>query len=100
LEKVSGSGDWNDLALDLAAAKMAPLYDVIIVDETQDFSANQIRAVMNQLQTDHSATFVLDSAQRIYPRGFTWAEAGVTITSENSKRLTKNYRATLSRSPH
>lgn len=94
-KQLAGKQDWNDLALELAAVKMVPLYDVIIVDETQDFSANQIRAVMNQLQTDHSATFVLDSAQRIYPRGFSWAEAGLTITSENSKRLTKNYRNTI-----
>jgi superfamily I DNA/RNA helicase len=87
--------DWNDLAVGLARQQIAPLYDVVIADETQDFSANQVRAIMNQIDADHSVTFVLDSAQRIYPRGFTWQEAGVEIKPENSKRLTKNYRNTF-----
>lgn len=91
----TGLSDWNDLAIRLAEAKLANPYDVVIADETQDFSANQIRAIMNQLAPDHSATFILDSAQRIYPRGFTWQEAGVEIRPENSKRLSNNYRNTV-----
>lgn len=90
-----GSNDWNDLAVQLTRKQQMPLYDVVIADETQDFSANQVRAIMNQVAVDHSVTFVMDSAQRIYPRGFTWQEAGVEIKAENSKRLTKNYRNTF-----
>ncbi len=83
--------DWNDLAVALALNKKA-YYDVVVVDETQDFSANEIRAVVNQVAEEHTVTFVLDSAQRIYARNFTWTEAGVTVRPETSHRLTTNYR--------
>lgn len=85
--------DWNDLAFHLAANKLRE-YDVIVVDETQDFSANEIRAVLNQGSADASVTFVLDSAQRIYSRNFTWAEVGVTLRPEKSSTLQTNYRNT------
>ncbi|MDP2762070.1 MAG: 3'-5' exonuclease [Sideroxyarcus sp.] len=85
--------DWNDLAVELAETKHQH-YDVVIVDETQDFSANQIRAVMNQLMDTHSVTFILDTVQRIYSRGFTWQEVGIQVRPENSFRLAVNYRNT------
>ena len=85
--------DWNDLATRLSKEKHAT-YDIVIVDETQDFSANEVRAVLNQLSKDHTVTFVLDSAQRIYPRNFGWPEVGVTLRAENSHKLTTNYRNT------
>lgn len=85
--------DWNDLAVGLALHQLAA-YDVVVVDETQDFSANEIRAIMNQLADEHTVTFVLDSAQRIYARNFTWNEVGVTVRPENSHRLNTNYRNT------
>ena len=87
--------DWNDLAIRLTEASVTPRYDIIIADETQDFSANQIRALQNQLAPEHSLTFVLDSAQRIYAHYFSWQEAGVTVRPENIKRLTRNYRNTV-----
>ena len=85
--------DWNDLAIKLAQNKYYR-YDIIIADETQDFSANQIRAIMNQTSEVHAVTFVLDTAQRIYARGFTWQEVGITVRPENSFRLSNNYRNT------
>ncbi|MBC3812753.1 3'-5' exonuclease [Undibacterium aquatile] len=85
--------DWNDLAVAMAERKFHA-YDIVIVDESQDFSGNQIRAVMNQLLDDHSVTFILDTAQRIYARGFTWAELGISVRPENSFRLSANYRNT------
>jgi superfamily I DNA/RNA helicase len=91
----NGLHDWNDLAVLLTQTKVNPRYQIIIADETQDFSANQVRAINNQLATDHSLTFVLDSAQRIYARGFTWQEAGVIVRPENIKRLNRNYRNTV-----
>jgi len=87
--------DWNDLAVELTKHKLAVPYDIIIADETQDFSANQIRAIANQLAPVHSLTFILDSAQRIYARGFTWQEAGVTIRPEHIGHLKHNYRNTI-----
>jgi hypothetical protein len=89
----NGRKDWNDLALEIAD-KSFHQYDVIIVDESQDFSANQLRAVLNQLGPEGAASFIIDTAQRIYAGGFTWAEIGLTIRPENSHRLSVNYRNT------
>ncbi len=94
-KRVNSLVDWNDLATSLAEHSVEPLYDIIIADETQDFSANEIRAITNQLAPEHSLTFVLDSAQRIYARGFNWNEVGIVVRPENIKRLTHNYRNTV-----
>lgn len=86
--------DWNDLAVALNARQYRQ-YDVVVVDETQDLSANELRAVMRQLADEHTVTFVLDTTQRIYARsGFTWQEVGIAIRSDNSHRLSTNYRNT------
>lgn len=92
----SGNGkiDWNDLAVDVANDGSDALYDVIIVDEAQDFSANQIRSILSFTHERSSTTFVLDTAQRIYSRGYTWREIGVTVRPENSITLSNNYRNT------
>jgi len=94
-KRASSLRDWNDLATSLAERSVEPPYDILIADETQDFSANEVRAIRNQLAPEHSLTFVLDSAQRIYARGFNWSEVGIAVGSENIKRLTKNYRNTV-----
>jgi superfamily I DNA/RNA helicase len=91
-EKAAASGrDWNDVTV-LARDIEAEPWDVVIVDEAQDFSANQVRTILAHLAPEHSLTFVMDTAQRIYPRSFTWSEAG--ITDYTSRRLTHNYRNT------
>ena len=85
--------DWNDVAL--SVLEVSPLnYDVVIMDEAQDFSANQVRAVLADLAQDHSTTFVLDSVQRIYPRFFTWAEVGITLRPNMIYPLKQNHRNT------
>lgn len=88
-----GFMDWSDLAVRMIGLK-STMYDVIIVDEAQDFSANQIRAVMSHAANPSTVVFVLDAAQRIYPRGCTWIEAGVTINPNFSYRLAQNHRNT------
>lgn len=94
-KQARGEFDWNDLAVELTAQQVPVLYDIVIGDETQDFSANQVRAIVNQLAPVYSLTFVLDSAQRIYARGFTWQEAGLTIRPEHIRQLKHNYRNTV-----
>jgi superfamily I DNA/RNA helicase len=89
----AGVMDWNDLALSAAVAESEP-HDVVIVDEAQDFSANQVRGVLAHLSQDHSTTFVLDAVQRIYPRFFTWAEVGITLRPNLIYRLSENHRNT------
>ena len=85
--------DWNDLAVAMASNPKAE-YDIIIADEAQDFSANQIRAVLAHAKPAAARSFVLDTAQRIYAGGFTWAEVGLMIRPEDSYRLKVNYRNT------
>lgn len=70
-------------------------YDIIVVDETQDFSANQIRAVLNHLKEDYYLTFVIDTIQRLYPRGFTWAETGLDMRNAIYFKLNENHRNTI-----
>ncbi len=86
--------DWNMLALSAADQLDSLEYDIVVVDESQDFSANQLRAVRHHLAKEHAVIFVIDTAQRIYARGFTWAEAGFTIAPNRSHRLRENHRNT------
>ncbi|WP_418061196.1 UvrD-helicase domain-containing protein [Pimelobacter simplex] len=87
-----GLMDWNDIALAAYNDTTADGWDVIVVDEAQDFSANQARATHAHLNDPGSLTFVMDAVQRIYPRSFTWKEAGIDI--ETTYTLTENYRNT------
>ena len=86
-----GFADWNDLAL--AAANTPRLrYDVVVADETQDFSANQLRAVLAHLDSNHATTFIMDTAQRIYPQSFLWREIGIDMRPQMVSTLERNYR--------
>ncbi len=87
--------DWNDLALELFLNPSDVRYDIIITDETQDFSANEIRAIMKHVAEPSTVVFVLDAAQRIYPRGWAWKEVGITINSNHSFLLKQNHRNTI-----
>src|SRR5206468_7412644 len=82
----------DDIAVTAAATPPSRTYDVIVVDETQDFSANQIRAVLAHASNPFSMTLVMDSAQRIYPQSFTWKEVGISLSG--NKKLTVNHRNT------
>lgn len=80
-----GALDWNDIAIAAARAIDDP-WDVVVVDEAQDFSANQVRAITSHLADPFSATFVMDAVQRIYPRFFTWKEVGISLTNVHTLR--------------
>ena len=56
-------------------------------------SANQVRAVLAHLADPATVTFIMDAAQRIYPRHFTWKEAGID-SFVNRYSLANNYRNT------
>lgn len=87
--------DWNDVALAMAKDISSIGYDIVIVDESQDFSANQLRAVRHHLAQDHTVTFVIDTVQQVYARGFTWAEAGYEARPERIHVLQANHRNTI-----
>lgn len=86
--------DWNDIALE-AASVTSQGYDVVVVDEAQDLSANQIRAVIAHLKPDHTTTFIMDAMQRIYPQAFLWREVGLEIRPQMVFVLKVNHRNTV-----
>ncbi|MGO8114982.1 3'-5' exonuclease [Rhizobium leguminosarum] len=86
--------DWEDVTAAAAAADSIG-YQIVVVDEAQDFSANQIRALRHHLAEPHALTLVVDTAQRLYPRGYTWKEAGIDATQAQFYRLSKNHRNTI-----
>ena len=87
-----GKMDWNDEAIELARRPPEKMYHIAVVDEGQDFSPNQVRALLNHLEKDHTLTFVIDAAQRIYPHRMLLGDLGVRIGKRH--RLTRNYRNT------
>lgn len=89
-----GVVDWNDLAVQLAREPRTAPYDVVVVDEAQDFSANQVRAVVNHLADEFVCTFIRDTTQRIYPNVFVWRDVDVRFPAGQSRRLEVNYRNT------
>ena len=89
----AGWVDWNDVAL-IAARQPSQRYDIVIVDESQDLSANQMRTVMAHLSDDHVTTFIIDAMQRIYPQGFQWSELGINMRPEMVFTLASNHRNT------
>ena len=91
----AGVIDWNDLAIYAANTKPDIRYDIVVIDEAQDFSANQVRAVLRHLQDSHTTTFILDGIQRIYQRGFTWSEVGIQVRPEMVCTLKENHRNTI-----
>lgn len=93
-KRLQGRGDWSDMEVQLVRQQHGELYDIIIADETQDFSANQIRALLRHRADPGAVTFILDSAQRIYARSFIWRDVGINATSTNSHLLHQNYRNT------
>ena len=88
-----GEADWNDIALKAVAAPSQG-YDVVVVDEVQDLSANQIRAVLAHVKEDHTTTFIIDAVQRIYPQAFRWREIGLSIRPNMVFTLNDNHRNT------
>ena len=89
-----GKVDWNDVALEAARAPSEE-YDVVVADEAQDLSANQIRAIVAHLADSHTTTFIVDAVQRIYPQAFRWREVGIEVRPNHVYTLGKNHRNTV-----
>lgn len=84
--------DWEDLPTGVSLAPSQG-YEIVVIDEAQDFSAHQLRSIQQHLADPYCLTLVLDTAQRLYPRGYTWPEAGVRRPS--FYRLQQNHRNTI-----
>ena len=98
----AGIVDFPDIvrrARDLARSRQEPVYRAAIVDESQDLTLvglQLIRALVGDAggRDQRDALFIVgDGAQKIYPGGFTLAQAGVDVRG-NSAVLRVNYRNT------
>lgn len=78
----------------LERSKAYPRYDAILVDETQDFSDDMMKVVLNLLNpaTDH-LTLVLDEAQNLYATRRAWSSLGIRLQGR-VRRLDYVYRST------
>jgi superfamily I DNA/RNA helicase len=85
--------DGDDLSVSMGKLPEPELCEVIVVDESQDLTANRMRAIKSFLKPIGSLTIVFDSAQRIYRHGYTWKDVGVNVTGgDKSVTLNRNYR--------
>jgi len=89
-----GKIDGDDLSVLMQNYLTPQEHDVIIVDESQDMTANKMRAIMHFLKPKvGSLTLVYDSAQQIYRHGYTWKEVGINVSGgDRTISLTRNYR--------
>ncbi|MDE0692112.1 MAG: AAA family ATPase [Gammaproteobacteria bacterium] len=88
-----GQMDWQDVAR-VAATAPSEQYDIVVVDEAQDLSANQVRCLLAHLSEDHTTTFVVDAVQRVYPQAFQWREVGISMRPGQVFTLGRNHRNT------
>ncbi|BDQ01543.1 nuclease-related domain-containing DEAD/DEAH box helicase [Ignavibacterium sp.] len=64
----------------LAATTKLPLYDAIVVDESQDFHPSWLKALMIMLKrTTNFLLLAEDPNQKIYPRTFTYKDTGINV---------------------
>ncbi len=86
--------DWEDIPLmalaELDRVPLEQLFDQIVVDETQDLTAAEIRLAS---RLGSSIFLVGDVAQSIYTRGYTWRDAGLALQG-HSFSLRRNFRNT------
>ena len=98
----AGIEDFADVrrrARDLALRRQEPTYEAAVVDESQDLTLvglQLVRALVNGgdgADRPDALFLVGDGAQKIYPGGFTLAQAGLDVRG-NSAVLRLNYRNT------
>lgn len=90
----NNKNDGDDLSVLMQNYSTPTEHDVIIVDESQDMTANKMRAIRHFLKPNvGSLTLVYDSAQQIYRHGYTWKEVGINVSGgDRTISLTRNYR--------
>lgn len=85
--------DWNDLPQFVLDCGREERYDIVVADEVQDFTVQQIRAIVSKMKPRRSITFVIDTGQKIYPHVIYWNETGLD-DEPVVHRLSNNYRNT------
>ncbi len=94
----AGFFDWKDLPrLIWKHCGQLPQYDVVIIDEAQDFPPSHLylaTQLIPNYEELRSLTLLADPAQSIYYRGIPWKEAGIDIRGGRTRVLAKNFRNT------
>ncbi len=93
----NGVHDWEDLPrLVLQRCHPLPKYDVIVIDEAQDFPPSHLQLIAQVAQTNEEKcglNLLADPAQSIYYRGISWREGGIEVRGR-TRTLAKNFRNT------
>jgi superfamily I DNA/RNA helicase/mRNA-degrading endonuclease RelE of RelBE toxin-antitoxin system len=81
---------------ELDASPGAPLYESVVVDETQDFSADALRLVRAIAGPERPDDLFLvgDAHQRIYGHPVSLTACGIQVRGRRSQTLRLNYRTT------
>lgn len=91
---------WDVIVPESVLSKMengnirTPRYEAILVDESQDFGVSWFKVLLQLLnERTNELLMVMDQAQKIYQRGFTWRSVGIQVVGR-SKILKVSYRTT------
>lgn len=61
-----------------------PRYEAILVDESQDFNVSWFKVLLQLLNRQtNELLIVMDQAQKIYQRGFTWRSVGIQVAGRS-----------------
>jgi len=95
-----GFADINQLAAEIIRAGLKPMYDLIIIDEVQDFTELQLYMLMQLTKAPTHMIFCGDINQNVRPTFFMFERLyniyyslGCKNAKENMYTLTKNYRS-------
>lgn len=81
-------------ALEGLSKTSEPRYDVVLMDEAQDFNTDEIKFACGLLKENcEDLVIVADAAQNIFKRKFSWKQAGVKAQGR-TRILRVNYRNT------
>jgi len=70
-----------------------PMYDHVIVDESQDFGTNEYRIIRALVQPGDNDIFLCgDAAQQVMTKHRVFSDAGINVSPANSLKVNKNYR--------
>lgn len=73
--------------------KLDPMYRCVLVDESQDFGTTELTILRGICKEGENDLFLCgDAAQRVSTKFQSLKEAGISIPSNSSKKITKNYR--------
>lgn len=94
LDEMESSSSGNEFQRLLMMNKIE-LYDAILIDEAQDFHPSWLKSITLLLKGDTNFLLLAeDPNQKIYPRNFTYINAGINVIGKKPYVLPLGYRST------